>query len=204
MRLSAKTMVRALPGLVLGLTVACGLAAWGQEPSKDGQDRDRGGASSSPSKDLDKALQSFQQYRENASKIAEQSQKDIERMVRELNDLTEMRFKMAVALASQRSEEPGPSEPGFGAPAGSAAQGQASASKDADKEASIRKCENLCRELEQIQNQLRAELTQSRAQAEMLASQIRGLREQQRAQQAQRKEDSDRNSGERSDSSGKK
>jgi hypothetical protein len=198
-----KTLTCTVSAIALGLTVGLCPDARGQgrqdqdTSSRQKQDLDKRGdrgseeGTDTPSGALDKALKSFQDYREGTAKGAEQSRKEIDRMVRELTDLVQMRYRMAVALASHRAEtqttSPGPfGSPGagpVGQPQPEAASPGQRAERGDDQEASIQKQEAICRELEQLQNQLRAEIAQARGQAEQLASQIRMIREQRRSQE---------------------
>jgi hypothetical protein len=198
MRPLVKTLALAVPGLVFGLSFAWHPAASGQGPATSRQDagasssqqktdqgerRDRDGEKGpgAPSEGLERALKSFQEYREGTGKGVEQSRKEIDRLVRELTSLIEMRYQMAVALASHRAEtqqefgQPQPEAPSPGASPGQATE------EGVVKESSIRRLEAIARELEQVQNQVRNEIAQARGQAEMLAAQIRAVREQHRA-----------------------
>jgi hypothetical protein len=104
---------------------------------------------------------------------------EIERMVKELNDVVTLRYTMAVALAGQRAAQSGQ---GYGAYVSSRVEGgsQSVSARAGDPENDIQSREALVRELEQVQNQIRNEIEQARNQADQLAVQIRSLREQSR------------------------
>lgn len=189
MRLSLKPLACIVTGIILGLPVAwcpvvrgqdqdrSGQGASAREKSDRGERRERAGetAPGAASQSLEGALKAYQEYREGTVKNVEQTRKEIDRMVHELTDLIAMRFRMSLALASHRVE----AELQAQAQAAAASPGQKSEQKE-DKESSIVKSEAVCRELEQLQAQLRSEISQARAQAEQLAAQIRSVRQQQR------------------------
>ena len=96
-------------GLVLGLGVGLGRSARVEAQQKGPQhgtaarsSRDQGSDDSGGS--VDKALQSYQSYREKSGKNVEQARQEIEKMVKELTELIDMKYQMAVSLASQRAE----------------------------------------------------------------------------------------------------
>jgi hypothetical protein len=195
-----RTAVKGFSGVAaaLGLSLALGLGltvgpwAVAQRPQQGGQGQGAGEFSG----DLDKALQSYHSFQERSSKGPDQARQEIERMVKELNELIQMKYQMAVALATQRAEHPATAGgPGHAQPASAAGQsqgqgqgqtqspgggGKEAKGSDDDHAMALRKA--LIHELEQVQNQIRGELDQARNAADQLANQIRTLREQHRGQ----------------------
>jgi hypothetical protein len=199
---------KALPAVVAGLVLGVGLVSaprvmaqgpqgrGGGQPGQQQGNRAQGGGFNASPGDLDKALQSYHDFQERSSKGPDQAKQEIERMVKELNELIQIRWQMAVGLAYQRAENPsaggGPGfaggaqgrfgQPGFSPGQQGQGQGQGQGA-GGDHQAMARK--NLTRELEQVQSQLRNDLEQARNQAEQAASQIRSAREQHRGGQGQ-------------------
>jgi chromosome segregation ATPase len=151
-----------LPTVALGL--ACGLTAcWtlaGAQDSKgtgrtgqassDRQDNRKEDSSDESSRQADELLKGFQNYRERIGQTNEQTRKEVERTVKELTEVTELRFQMALALANLRAR---------------------SVVAGSDAEA-------VNRELKAVLAQVRNELEQTRSQTEQIAAQLKGLREQ--------------------------
>jgi hypothetical protein len=191
MRGSLKAAPVVLSGFVLGLGMAYCAPASAQQGQGQGQgqanvDRDQKEArrGDEGSAGLDRVLESYQSYRQKAGKNIDQVREEIERSVKELSELTSMRYKMAVALAGHRvaQQRQGQMIGYAGGPSPGTSQQANRRSEDRDDEGDIQTREALARELEQVQAQLRSEIEQARNQADQLASQIRALREQQRNQ----------------------
>jgi hypothetical protein len=184
-----------LSGAVLGLTLACAWPAYtqdgpGGQPQGPGQNQTpqpgnlQRGDERAPN--LDRVLESYQSLRQRSGRNIDQTRQEIERMVKELNELTAVRYQMAVALASQRAAQ---QTQRMNAPAASQGASQSASSNQpgtttsgATGEAELQMREACARELEQVQTQLRGEIESARNLADQYASQIRALREQQRDQ----------------------
>lgn len=220
MRRSLKTLSRLVPGLVLAVGAtwcASSLAQQGGQPGNnkpgnsdssshrerrgddrdDRREKDRDGKSGDDEASPDRVLQSYQSYRERAGKGGEQTRREIERRVKELTDLIEMRYQMTLTMAAVRAEQrrgpqgmPGmPMMPQLGAPgqyAGGPGQGQPPGDESSDDRA-LRTREALARDLEQINTQVRGEIDQARGAIDALAAQLKAVREQQRTQARQEK-----------------
>lgn len=164
------------------------------------EDRDRDGASER----INRALQSYESYREKAGPNVEQTRKEIDRLRDELEELTKLRTDMAVSLAEIRADmashqfmagpamQPGGPQggaPGFagqhvlyaGAPQGSAAR----FTEPSREERQRLRREALNHELRQVQEQLRMEVDQAQGHADQLVAQIRDMRSQERQMREQ-------------------
>lgn len=162
----------------------------GDGDKDEGREKDRDGKSDDDSASPDKVLQSFRSYREKAGKGGDQTRREIDRRVKELTDLIEMRFQMTVSLANLRAEQRRSAQgnmPQLGAP-GQYSGGPGQGGDESEEERTLRSREALARDLDQIQGQIRGEIDQARNQAEQLSSQLRAAREQQRNQERQERD----------------
>jgi hypothetical protein len=174
---SRKTALAIALGLVCGIAPA--MTAYTQdtrsERGKHDQNQARGRESGSEgdSHQIDQALKSYNAYRERFSQNAEETRKDVEKTVKELNDLIAMRYQMMLSLAECRAEHGG-FQGGPGGFAGGPLASQGSSSGDSGH----RHHEALIRELRTVQSQLRGELERERGQADGVAAQLQNLRDQ--------------------------
>jgi hypothetical protein len=173
--------------LAIALGVACvvslGASVYAQNPpANQGKPGGQGGnaRASDPAQSIEKALQSYQKYRdqvgERIGKSADQCRQDIERMVKELTELTEMRYQLTLSLAELRARGQNATySAGYrGAEfAGAAGRGQGTTQGEG-----MQHQQALSRELSSVENQIRSEVEQTRSQADQLANQLRSMRDQ--------------------------
>jgi len=163
------------------------LAQAGQPPqgqrSQDDQNRQRGQFS----EEIDKALHS---YDERMDRNLEKCRKELDQMKKELHDLIDMRINMAMSLYELRAKMqargqgmmagvPGSASvargyAGVGGGGRGQGQGQGSQGNDSRQGHSW----EMAGELQQLHNQLRAEVDQQQSQIAQLAAQLRTLRDQ--------------------------
>jgi hypothetical protein len=158
------------------------LAQSGQPPqgqrSQDDQNRQRGQFS----EEIDKALQT---YEERMDRNLEQCRKELDQMKKELHELIDMRINLAMSLYELRAKMqvhgqgataggPGGAYPRGYAGVGGSGRGQGSQGNDSQHGHSF----ELAGELQQLHNQLRAEVDQQQSQIAQLAAQLRALRDQ--------------------------
>jgi hypothetical protein len=157
------------------------LAQAGQPPqgqrSRDDQNRQRGQFS----EEIDKALQS---YEERMDRNLEQCRKELDQMKKELHELIDMRINLAMSLYELRTKMrlhgqgamaggPGAASVSRGyAGVDGSGRGQGSQGNDSKHGYSS----ELAGELQQLHNQLRAEVDQQQNQIAQLAAQLRTLR----------------------------
>jgi len=190
---------RLLAALLIGTGLACG--AWALAPalaqdkenkkSESGSSRDQDNGADDSAQKIDKTIQAYQN---RSVQDLEQTRKDLDRMRKELRELVEVRFDMAIAAAEIRAETGGSGLPGaFGSPAGfqGSAGFQAAASSGKDRQTQGAAAMN--QELRQVQELLRSEIQQARTQTDQLVAQLRDLRAQQRQRHEQTKAEQERN-----------
>jgi chromosome segregation ATPase len=214
-----------LASLAVGLGLACGAyalsPAWAQAPAqpwggqgggnaqREQSPRDRDDDSSDPaSQKIEKALQTYESFKEKSGPNLDQTRKEIERLRDELIEIVKLRSDMALSLAEIRAEMTantgqggmaqlgggyaaqgsgggyagGGGGGGYPAGYGGVMSGRSPGSRE-DRQALRR--EALARELRQLQEQLRNEVEQSRVQADQLVAQMRDIRNQQRQMREQ-------------------
>lgn len=206
-----------LASMAVGIGMACGVCGYalvpavaqergtanvGQTQSRTGaeQKHDQGAPDDQASERIDKALHTYQSYRDKKEPNTEQMCKQIEEMCGELKDLVKLRVDLAVSLAEIRADleaagMPVPSMPqlGYGMVmpgglhgAGPAAQPNFGSQNQIPPEQLTKeeyrqfRKEYLARELKQLQDQLRQEIEQSQSHADHLVAEIRDLRSHQR------------------------
>ena len=161
----------------MALSTRIALARGGQEgqPQKSDQHPEKSGELSS---DIDKALKA---YDERAEKGLDKCRQELDRMKKDLHELIDMRISMALALAELRAKN----SPGgaYGPPGAAYPQG---GGKPAEKlQQGTAENSGLSRELQQLHNQLRAEIDQQESHVAQLASQIRAMKDPGRQPQGQ-------------------
>jgi hypothetical protein len=160
----------------------------GQSQGKQSAD-DRARQGGQLSEDVNSALQA---YEERMGRNLEQCRKELDQMKKELHDLIDLRIKVAMSLAELRvKKQPqgGIAYPGAGAQyatsrgyAGFSGGGGQAPQGGEDKH---RRAAALANELQQLHNQLRAEVDQQRNQIAQLVDQVRALQHQDRGQGSQ-------------------
>jgi chorismate mutase len=165
----------ALAMMVAGaLTLSSRLALAQDDPAKGrGQqtDADRP-RSEDPSTDADKALRA---YDERMDRNLDKCRRDLDQMKKELHELIDLRVSMAMSVAELRARNATPGGPigrsgddeGATRSAGAGGQGRGAGGVNAS---------DMARELQQLHNQLRAEIEQQQNQVAQLASQLRALK----------------------------
>ena len=192
---------RWLAALLIGTGLACG--AWALAPalaqdkenkkpesgSSRAQDQDNGADDSAQK--IDKTIQAYQN---RSVQDLEQTRKDLDRMRKELRELVEVRFDMAIAAAELRAETGNTGLPGtFGSPAGFPGSAGFQAAAPSGKDRQTQGAAAMNQELRQVQELLRSEIQQARNQTDQLVAQLRELRTQQRQRQEQMKAEQERN-----------
>jgi hypothetical protein len=120
--------------------------------------------------DIDKALKS---YDERMGRNLDKCRQDLDHMKKELHELIDLRLEMAMALAELRTRGPMPGT-AIGGP------GLTEAARRQTREGSLGRGEDnagLAQELQQIHNQLRAEVEQQHNQGAQLVGQLRRIKE---------------------------
>ena len=160
------------------------LAQAGQPPqgqrSQDDQNQNR--QRGQFSEDIDKALQS---YDERMDRNLEKCRKELDQMKKELHDLIDMRINMAMSLYELRAKMhvhgqgamagvPGSASIARGYAGVGGGRGQGSQGNDSRHGHSW----EMAGELQQLHNQLRAEVDQQQNQIAQLAAQLRTLKDQ--------------------------
>ena len=179
--------------LLIGTGLACG--AWALTPAlaqdkenkkpESGSSRDQDNGADDSAQKIDKTIQAYQS---RSVQDLEQTRKDLDRMRKELRELVEVRFDMAIAAAELRAETGSQGIPGIsGSPAGypGSAGFQAAAPSGKDRQTQNAAATN--QELRQVQELLRSEIQQARNQSDQLVAQLRELRAQQRQRHEQMK-----------------
>jgi hypothetical protein len=162
----------------MALTTRIALARGGQEgqsSQKSDKDQEKPGELSS---DIDKALKA---YDERAEKGLDKCRQELEKMKKDLHELIDMRISMAVALAELRAKN---SPGGANGPSGVAYPQGGGESARKHQEGTAENS-GLSRELQQLHNQLRAEIDQQENQVAQIASQIRAMKDQGQRPQGQ-------------------
>src|SRR5687767_10545890 len=118
-------MRRQLVAMAVMLGLICGIAptltalAQVREGGQGGRQTDRDGdGSSDPSQRIDKALQA---YRQRLGQSQDHTRKEIDRLRKELVELIDLRYDMAISLAELRADmsvSGQPGQGGFGAGSG--------------------------------------------------------------------------------------
>jgi hypothetical protein len=184
-----------LASIIVGTGIACGALALApavaqdkadkETQSKSSQDRDSG--QGDPEKRVDKAIES---YEGRVDQDLEQARKDIDRLHKELSELGELQFTLAISLAELQAEMRAQSASDRGEGGGTAASSEGS---DSEKKSSsedqarhrLRTIE-LTRELRQVQENLRSLVQQRRNETDQFVAQLRNLRTQQRQAASER------------------
>jgi archaellum component FlaC len=175
----------------------------GQAQSRPGHDQNqnRDRLDQDASERIDKALQTYQTYRERKEPNVDQMRKEIEELSNELRDLVKLRVDMAVSLAEIRADVqasgtsmPGmppqglPIHPGPGGPqANFSGQTQGTGEQLTKDDSRALRKEYLARELKRLEDQLRQEIEQAQSHADHLVAEIRDLRAHQRQMKEQLK-----------------
>jgi septal ring factor EnvC (AmiA/AmiB activator) len=217
---------RLLASLALAVCVALGALPWTRGPA-NAQERGGSGQGSSESKHddnrdssqasdrIERALRSYQTYRERSGPNLEQTRKEIDRLRDDLEEVTKLRIDMAISLAEMRAQfastmaqSEGPQVGGFtapypgaaaGSPPGYPSPGNRNESQMSAKDRDVLRREIMHRELKQVQDQLRAEVEQAQGQTDQLAAQLRELRARERQLDEQLKAQHERNRSNRND-----
>jgi len=213
---------RQMIAVAVMLGVVCGIApsisAWaqdqaagkekGQRQGERGRQSSVGGddGSSDPSQKVDRALQT---YRQRMGQNQEHTRKDIDRLRKELTELTDLRYDMAISLAELRADMTAqamlPGQGGLGGgfrslqatggsegAGGQGGAGQGTGDNQAQggqmDERQAARADALHRELQVVLQQLNSDVNQARTAVEGLATQLQTQREQQRQAQQQRQE----------------
>jgi len=175
-------------------------------------DRDRGDdrAIESATERLDKALQTYQTFREKMGPNVEQTRKEIQKFRDDLCDVIKLRCDLAMSLAEIRADFAGAEMMGAApgtmrpyrmtmGPAGSRVSygsvgepSEGRSDQSSHEEHQLIHRQALDRELRVLHEQLRAEVDQAQAQADQLGAQLRDLRVQQRQWQEQMKAEKER------------
>lgn len=175
-----------------------------QDRDRD-DDRDRDGATER----INKAIQTYESYREKMGPNVDQTRKEIDRLRDELEELVKLRSDMAISLAEIRADmatshmagpvvvtggpQPGGQFAGQQFAYGAAPPGSAGRPQELSREDRQRmRREALNQELRQVQEQLRMEVDQTRGQTDQLVGQIRDLRAQQRQAHEQMRAEQER------------
>jgi hypothetical protein len=179
-----------LASMIVGMGIACGAfapaaAVAGDAPDKETQakaSQGREAGEENPEKRVDKAIQS---YESRADQDLEQTRKDIDRLQKELTELIDLQFTLAVSLAELQAEMKADAVIDNGADASS--NGTDSGKEGtADQARQRRRTIELTRELRQLQDNLRAVVQQKRNETDQFVAQMRNLRSQQRQAAAER------------------
>jgi uncharacterized protein HemX len=160
-------MIRLRNGVILALSIGLGLASLAMvraDDAKKSDDAKRSEDASKESKDskepkdeaiqqIDKLLKNFQTYRERTVESNENASKEIERQLKDLNELHAQRYQMLLLSAQVR------------------ARAAANGSSD-----DLEGRETLHRELRGVLAQLRSELETARTQTEQAVTQLNAIR----------------------------
>jgi len=171
----------ALAMMVAGVSAVSSRIARGQDEGSKGQgersERDRGRSEGS-SADIDKALRA---YDERMDRNLDKCRQDLEQMKKELHELIDLRLSLSMSLAESHARH-GMSGGAFGRPGSQMMMthsrgegGSAGPHGHGDRNAHAAA---MARELQQIHNQLRAEIDQQQNQVAQLAAQLRAMKEQ--------------------------
>jgi hypothetical protein len=173
--------------VMVGTVLVCGVAAQSAAPGSDGGNGGSqpgaaapgGDPAADPAQRIDKAIQA---YESRADQELSQIRAEIDKHRKELFELSELQFDMAIALAELQAAirvqaSLDSARDGEGAPAGSAA------SPTAEERQRLRAIE-LARELRPVQESLRSVVQQKKGETEQLVIQLRRLRASQRQTQA--------------------
>jgi HD superfamily phosphodiesterase len=140
-------------------------------------------AGEEPEKRVDKAIQT---YESRADQELEQTRKDIDRLQKELAELVELQFSMAVSLAELQAEMRADAAVDNGAAGVGSYGNDSEKASTADQARQRRRTVELTRELRQVQDNLRAVVQQKRNETDQFVAQMRVLRAQQRQAASER------------------
>jgi len=180
-----------LASIIVGTGIACGALALAPAVAQDKSDketqakssRDREAGAEDPEKRVDKAIES---YEGRVDQDLEQTRKDIDRLHKELSELVELQFSLAISMAELQAEMRAQEaiDRGEGKAADSS---NSSDSSDSEKKSSTadhgrrrQRTIELTRELRQVQENLRSLVQQKRNETDQFIAQLRNLRTQQR------------------------
>jgi hypothetical protein len=172
-----------------------------------GSERTRESGSDEAAQRVDKAIQDYQN---RMSEELEHTRKGIDRMRKELRELTETRIDMAIALAELKADSAAhghafafPGAPGaagaYPSPGGAPITTAASNEPASENERQHRRASALNQELRQVAEALHNELQTERSQTDQCVAQLRALRAQNRQLREQMKAAQERNRTENRD-----
>jgi hypothetical protein len=144
--------------------------AQGERPGQGQQSEQGKERSSEYALDIDRTLKS---YDERMGRNLDRCRQDLDQMKKELHELIDLRLEMAMTLAELRARGPMPGT-GIGGPGGAeASRREAREGSEGRGEANA----GLAQELQQIHNQIRAEVEQQQNQVAQLVGQLRRMKE---------------------------
>jgi hypothetical protein len=152
-----------------------------QKPAPSNSSQGRDDDETNPSKRIDKAIEA---YERRADSELEQVRKEILKSRRELSELNDLQYDLAISLAELQAElrvmvVRDRATDGDGNPV---SPGQSTSTEERQRLRAI----ELARELRQVQETLRSLVQQKRSETDQLVLQLRNLRSQQRQLASQR------------------
>jgi hypothetical protein len=169
-------------GLAWTACVGLPVVAAGQEPqgsAAPARDQEQNG----PARRIDQAILA---YESRADQELDQTRKDIARLQKELGDMVELQFGLAISLAELQAEMRVQAATAAAADLSAESAGSgASAANQADEQRRLRTLE-LSRELRAVMENLRGVVSQKRNETDQLIVQLRNLRAEQRRMAADR------------------
>jgi hypothetical protein len=180
-----------LASIIVGTGIACGAFALAPVVAEDKADKEtqakasqgREAGEENPEKRVDKAIQS---YESRADQELEQARKDIDRLRKELSELAELQFSMAISLAELQAEIRAQAAVDNGAAGVADSSDSEKASSTVDQTRQRLRTIELTKELRQLQDNLRSLVQQKRNETDQFVAQLRILRAQQRQEAAER------------------
>jgi hypothetical protein len=157
-----------------------------EKSAQEGASRSRDNDAEGPEKRIDKAILDYQN---RADQELDQTRKDIDRLKKELTELAELQFNMAISLAELQAEMRAQASSVTETDSGAGSSGSGQGSTPAEQERQRQRVLELNRELRQVRDNLGNVVQQKRNETEQLVIQLRNLR----AQQRQAKADRERN-----------